>query len=65
MDLKRELRKATKEDLKDFKYEPQAECDVCHLKHVVNKGAYRGSDYYICEAHFLEGVFFEVEDESK
>lgn len=56
----KKLRKATKKDLKDFKYDPFSNCAVCELDGIYTMGAYRGSDFYMCKACFLKGTSFEV-----
>lgn len=61
--MENKLRPATKEDLKDFKYDAQENCAVCDLDGITTRGAYRGSDFYMCEKCFLEGVKFEVEND--
>lgn len=51
------FRKPSKEDLKDFKFDKDEKCFFCDTV-----GAYRTTECYLCEAHFLEMITLEEED---
>lgn len=60
--MESKFRKATKEDLRNYKFKKDEPCACCPLHDRETVGSYRTTDFYLCKRCFLESVVFEEED---
>ena len=54
-----ELKKLTKDDLRNYKFDQFMECTSCRCGDVFTIGAYKMSDFYLCEECALDKTYLE------